>query len=298
MKLSPKPEYFFRPQQFFLRLMRTASPDSTRFEALQTPWGASLTVRIKDDIGLALWHLGVYDLIVSESLWRLTDPGDTVADIGANVGYMTSLLAARTGKNGSVIAFEPHPIIGVALEGNCKGWPAHFAPTQIVHAALSNSKGKGELAIPTHFESNRGTAFLTGADNSASVADTIPVSLITGDEYFGELGRPPKVAKIDTEGNEAKVLEGMSQLIAKQQIRDIVFEDHGSYPTKAMVFLEENGYTLFRLKKHFLGPGLERPMTKLPGKLWEPVSYLATADSVRATKKLSSWGWEVLKKRK
>ncbi len=46
---------------------------------------------------------------MSEVLARLIDPGDTVVDAGANVGYMTVLAAAAAGPTGRVVAFEPHP---------------------------------------------------------------------------------------------------------------------------------------------------------------------------------------------
>ena len=63
----------------------------------------------KETIGRAILRLGVYDLCVSESICRLLDPGESAIDVGANLGYMTSLMAAKAGKCGSVESFEPHP---------------------------------------------------------------------------------------------------------------------------------------------------------------------------------------------
>src|SRR5688572_2698164 len=41
---------------------------------------------------------------------NLIKPGDTVVDIGANLGYFTKLFSKWTGNKGSVIAIEPVPL--------------------------------------------------------------------------------------------------------------------------------------------------------------------------------------------
>jgi hypothetical protein len=35
--------------------------------------------------------LEVHELLVSEILWRLTDPSELLVDVGCNIGYMASL---------------------------------------------------------------------------------------------------------------------------------------------------------------------------------------------------------------
>src|SRR6476469_8550311 len=47
-------------------------------------------------------------------------PGMVVADIGANVGLYTYLLARCAGERGLVYAFEPDPALFAALETNCR----------------------------------------------------------------------------------------------------------------------------------------------------------------------------------
>src|SRR6476659_2673104 len=94
-----KPEYFFRPIQLLRRVVRSRAGLQSRRgrrEMLHLPWGHEIQFRIDENVGFSLWHLGVYDLVVSEALWRLVHPGeDDAIDAGANLGYMTSLLAAR-----------------------------------------------------------------------------------------------------------------------------------------------------------------------------------------------------------
>ena len=47
-------------------------------------------------------------------------PGMVVADIGANVGLYTYLLARCVGERGLVYAFEPNPALFASLETNCR----------------------------------------------------------------------------------------------------------------------------------------------------------------------------------
>jgi FkbM family methyltransferase len=47
-------------------------------------------------------------------------PGMVVADIGANVGLYTYLLARCVGERGFVYAFEPNPVLFASLETNCR----------------------------------------------------------------------------------------------------------------------------------------------------------------------------------
>ena len=48
---------------------------------------------------------GIYDLIVTEILWRLINKGEIAVDVGANIGYMTSLMAAKVASSGKVYSY-------------------------------------------------------------------------------------------------------------------------------------------------------------------------------------------------
>lgn len=110
--------------------------------------------------------------------------------------------------------------------------------------------------------------------------------LISPDQSIGLL-------KIDVEGHELAVLEGGMGLFQRKQIRDIVFEEHDLYPTPVTTFLEEHGYTLFRLTKQFRGLGVTPIREKVEDSSYEPPSYLATVEPSRATQMLQTKGWAV-----
>lgn len=64
-----------------------------------------------DDIGFGSHMLldGLWEPWVTTFMARLVKPGMRVADVGANHGYFTLLMADLVGSEGAVAAFEPHP---------------------------------------------------------------------------------------------------------------------------------------------------------------------------------------------
>ncbi|MBD2310994.1 FkbM family methyltransferase [Desertifilum sp. FACHB-1129] len=296
-----RPEYIFRPTQVYQRFLQRTS--SQPFERVQLPWGIEIKIRPNEDLGLAIWKMGVYDLCVTELLWRLIDPGETTLDIGANIGYMTSIMAQRVGKTGQVLCFEPHPEIYQELAENIQHWQATSGWNQIQpHSlALSEAAGEGFLETSSYFESNRGTASLAAENPSTSTAlqakkQGYTVQLQKLDALI-DSAQKIGVAKIDVEGHEISVLKGASRLLSQSQIRDIIFEDHQAYPSPVTELLENHRYTLFRINKGFLKPVLSQSFNHHPfySPFWEPPSYLATLDPQRTQQRLQHLGWKSLK---
>src|SRR5271166_4673918 len=121
LKRINKPEYVYQPRVFFRRLAHVLLPQPEAVDVI-LPWGLRMRVRPDDDLGRSLWQMGIYDLILSEAIWRLLDRGESAIDVGSNIGYVTGLMAARIGPDGQVLAFEPHPRIFAELAANIDGW--------------------------------------------------------------------------------------------------------------------------------------------------------------------------------
>ena len=62
--------------------------------------------------------LGTAEPDVVRFFEQTIQPGDTVFDLGANVGYFTLIAAALTGPDGRVVAYEPIPANAAALRRN------------------------------------------------------------------------------------------------------------------------------------------------------------------------------------
>jgi len=292
--LIDRPHYVFRPRQALQRVRRILrAPVAREFEETTLPWGLHLRFRPRDHIGQFLYNHGLYDLCVSEALYRLVAPGDTTADIGANIGQMTSILAARAQRNGKVYAFEPHPEIFEELSENVKLWRGNPNIAEVVplQVALSGITGSGELQISTEFEHNRGTSSLV-ADSENSTTKTYSVPLVRLDSVCSSEERLG-VVKLDVEGHELAVLTGASGLLETGRIRDLIFEDYGAPLTPVMRLLASHGYTLFSVGRRFLGLTIKPVTEQVSDTPGGPPSYLATNDPERALARLRAPGWAV-----
>ena len=290
LKVFTRPEYAFRPRQIFTRLRRllTPLPDTA---VVTLPWGDVVRVCPRETIGAEIWHCGVFDLPVAETLWRLLDVGETALDVGANLGQMTSLLRCKAGPAGRVLAFEPHPQLFAALEF-LRDAPANQRPgaaLDLFQAGLSDAAGEAWLDPGADWQSNRGLSRVTTADAGGRA---VSIRLRTLDELLAadtQVG----VAKLDVEGHELAVLRGAARLLARRGVRDWVYEDLAPQPSPVSAFLRTHGYSLFALQAHWRGPGLrpvERPVE--PADLQH--NFLATLDPVRARARLAASGWQTL----
>lgn len=130
--------------------------------------------------------------------------GGIVWDIGANVGFYTTLFADLVGANGRVFAFEPSPGAAAKIEENAKEYPM----VTVINKALSDAPSEAHFDVSSGEDSV--TNHLVGESDGSN---TVPVVVTTGDAMSKELG-VPEVIKIDVEGFEYEVLQGMKELLA------------------------------------------------------------------------------------
>src|SRR3569833_1925065 len=99
------------------------------------------------DNGIAreLRAFGIHEPILSEELAREVRPGETVVDIGANIGYYTLLLRQAVGSEGRVVAIEPsranYDLLRENLDRN------GFSDVPSTNLALANQDGEATLHI-------------------------------------------------------------------------------------------------------------------------------------------------------
>ena len=288
-----KPEYWFRPGQAIRRLARQWGRHEV-VEEVRLPWGMPLRIRPGEIIGKAIWQTGLYDLVVSETIARLLNPGDRAIDAGANLGYMTGIMAWRVGERGQVWSFEPHPELVAELRANVSLWGQTSASVRIIAKALGETEGEAILVQTSEFAQNRGTSSVVSGSVAEKTAEPrFSVELTFLDEICSDVANF-ELLKIDVEGGELAVLKGAAGLLRGRRIRQVVFEEHDPYPTPVTNLLEANGYTVFRLVKRLFGPGLIPAGVAVAGPTWAPPSFLATLDPVGVKQALAGRGWRVL----
>jgi FkbM family methyltransferase len=292
-RISSKPQYVLHPLRALRRAGRAmAGPRADgRLRVARLPWGVELTVHESDAIGYSILVGRVFDPCVTEAIYRLIDPGDVVADIGANVGYVTSLAVVRAGRSGRVIAAEPHPQVFELLQSNAASWSSNpaLAEPELHRLALSDHAGTGAIVAGPHFESNMGLARL--AESEAGDQHSHEVELRRLDELLGRT--PVGLLKIDVEGHETEVLAGASGLLEGKMVRDIIFEDHAPYPSEATALVEQAGYQVVSLSNDLRGLVVKPPAERGDAPAWPGPSYLATIDPERSIPRLRTKGWQV-----
>lgn len=286
-----RPEYLFRPTQVLRRLRRIWKPPQNE-EIVKLPWGATVNVRTHENVGRDIYFYGIFDKVVPEAIWRLLDAGETAIEIGANIGQNSLLMAARAGREGKVLAFEPHPEIFLELKANHeRSHNVRCAPVQLERVALGQTNGEAVLVELEEFSYNRGSASVLSGEHTEK---GLKVQLRRLDDFLGSPQRAG-VCKIDVEGRELDVLKGATDILERRAIRDIVFEDFNPKPSPVTEFLTKHGFTIFELHDGWLRPHL-RPLS-LSGVTPSPNSsfnYLATLDPERAKKRFQPGGWQCL----
>ena len=233
---------------------------------------------------------GIYDLVTAEVICRLLDPGAHVLDVGAHVGLMSAVMALRVGAQGQVRSFEPHPAVYAKLRANAERMNQMLGHDviQTRNLALSDSVRQAPLFLPADWAANTGVARLDGEPNS----EVVPVMVECRTLDDAAMPLAAELMKIDVEGHELAVLHGATQTLAK--LRDIVFEDFGSYPTPVMSLLEQNGFRVYALYRTLRHPVLVEPYRPGMPEDADP-NYLATRDPERARKRFVPAGWNVLR---
>ena len=173
-----KPQYLLQPRQLLRRVEWEFGIRPQRRKTMKMPWKMPLIIDTQEAIGSSIWLQGVYDLLVTEVLWRLTQPGDCAIDVGANFGYTASIFSARAGRHGCVYAFEPHPVVYDLLRENTDAWKSipDAASVFISPLAISDRDGDASLHVPADFKSNRGLSSIQRDRGPGADAVTIKIS--------------------------------------------------------------------------------------------------------------------------
>lgn len=277
-----------------------------KVRAQATP-GQGVTLLLRNGITLALEpsqylthklvRHGCFDPAVAEAAVRLSVPGGLHVDVGANVGYMSALMAGVAGGAGRVVAFEPMPRTRSRLQENVRRVNEALGAL-VVEArpeALGAREGMATLAVPSNVEQCDG---LVSVRHEATAGDGIQVTVRRLDDLIGPDAHLDLV-KIDVEGGELAVLTGAQGLIESGRMQTVIFEEHERFPGAAARFLLDRSYRIWRL--HHRGPlGVLGPRLCIPDRRsgfrcppgFEPdPNYVATLDPVRVSRSMRGIAW-------
>jgi FkbM family methyltransferase len=161
-----------------------------------------------------------YESRLADALRSAIEEGDTVWDIGANVGWYSLQFSRWAGRSGQVFAFEPDPQNAARLREAVAG----STNVVVLPIGLSNSTRDAWLLRGVD---RLGATSKIAPDESAHENALVRVKLDSGDAVL-ESGRAslPDLVKIDVEGHELQVLQGMEEVLDHQRVRDLFIEIH------------------------------------------------------------------------
>ena len=134
---------------------------------------------------------------------------DTVIDIGANVGWYSSLLSEIVGSQGRVYGFEPSTKAFSLVEKTAKLYPQ----LEINQIALSDFEGEADL----HIASDGGQSSLQIPLHNITIA-TQKCRVTTLDSFLEMKGNPAvSFIKCDAEGAELSIVKGASKLLGSEK---------------------------------------------------------------------------------
>lgn len=203
----------------------------------------------QDHIVKNLFWFGDFEPWVTSIVGGLLQPGEIVCDIGANIGDTALQILPYLGSSGHIYCFEPVPLLQTCLVANLKA--NHISCITLVPKALSNSAGQLTMMVEA---AQPGMSKVALEDNSPVAHEQIEVEMTTFDAWVKD-NQIPQVAvcKVDVEGHELEVFEGMKNSLDAGQIGSIVFERH-EHCTIAdpVIKLLHHHYKVFRIYTSFL----------------------------------------------
>lgn len=188
---------------------------------------AKYYVRTADELRLAESVSGEWgERPVLEALLQNLQKGDVVYDVGANIGVYSVLIAKAVGESGKVFAFEPEQESIARLKSNAEINGLHNV--EVVEKALGDENKQASLII------GKTTGNFSLVASYEKGLGQQQVEVIKADDWISQGKLPiPSAVKIDVEGYEYAVLEGMSKALRDQKCRVLCCEIHpGLFPGK------------------------------------------------------------------
>lgn len=174
------------------------------------------------------------------------EPEDVIYDVGANIGLVSLALALHPrGRESRVVAFEPEPGNLERLRANLE---ANGLGDRVEGHGVALGAEDGSVGLHVRGGPGEGRHSIVD-DRKALEAISVPLRRAAS---LAEEGVPvPDVAKIDVEGAEGAVLEGMAPLIREGRPRELFLEVHEKGQGDRMPdgrslhdWLESHGYRL------------------------------------------------------
>ena len=173
------------------------------------PNGCVVACDLNDHVERHIYFLGAYEPVESYLFTSLIEPGQTVIDIGANVGQYSLLASKKVGEKGRVYAFEPVPANFQRLSENIRRNAINNIVLNRMAVWHENTTVNLGLHQAEDIQENHGSFAIGGTASSV----TAPAIVLDDFVKANQLTRIDFI-KMDIEGAEGFAIRGMQQTLA------------------------------------------------------------------------------------
>lgn len=218
--------------------------EKAKFAARSSLADITLSVNFPEVHAMSFGLRGFYEWRNVVIVNTLCGKGDTLLDIGANIGTETFLFARRVGRGGHVVAFEPNPTNHEVLQSMIE--LNHIDNVTLHRAAVSDTRGTLRFVPPAD-------NWTSGVGRLAEQVET-PESYIEVDTYVLDemyrdrgFGRPTMIV-MDVEGSELSVLRGSRMILERfspyllLEVNPVLLSQRSISVADVLTFLESMRY--------------------------------------------------------
>ncbi|BBW97631.1 FkbM family methyltransferase [Geobacillus icigianus] len=224
---KPDPLFYWKVRQRYYYNYEDIPADpvihNVKFDGIEF----KMKLNLREFIQNTIYNYGYYEKNETQFLLKKIQSGQTVFDLGANVGYYTLILAQRVGVNGVVHSFEPDSKNFSQLIENI-----HLNQlSNVVANQLAVSNNNGYVNLYSNSKENGGMKSFV--QQSEYVYSQEKVATIRLDNYI-EQNKIDKVdfIKADIEGAEMLAFQGAENLLSSSDAPDIMLEINPSSLSK------------------------------------------------------------------
>ncbi|MGZ3710862.1 MAG: FkbM family methyltransferase, partial [Bdellovibrionota bacterium] len=174
--------------------------------------GLVMECDLRDHIQQQIYFFGAYEPVEINLLLSLIQPGSTIVDAGANIGFYSLMMAQKAGPSGEVHAFEPIPETFALLTRHVS-LNKNIGKIHANRLALWNKTETLQFNLGEQHEHNCGGYSAASGEKGGRM---VSCNAVTLSEYFRAAGLARlDVLKMDIEGAELSALEGALELIGR-----------------------------------------------------------------------------------